>query len=535
MNWRWVATLGTVGALRLLAGDPGPTQPPGAVNPPYHGAGLNQPFPDNVYGAGHGGSSLSLSYPFTSQWGGTDHSRGVVSYYCAPFTPRNSEGVYGFDVWLEASTGGDWSPVGENGGLPDGAGSAYCPVNTPNPGPSPAYQFQWTFDSTPLPPNTDFRVFVYVYLYNQGGGSQGNFYVASSLGTVSTGSANDPPVIAWDSAYGSLNPTSVGAGQSYTVSATATDDNGNLAAVQIWRDGQPFAASGGGDGWSASAAGGAADPPGAVTYTAQATDAAGAVSSLISLVVSTVGLQAQPPVASLDASLDLGSSFTPTELGGAGSGGWQFAIGDYTNFNGGATDDSGTDLPDGTWVPAWTAPAAGTYAFWVSHNGDASYSPSAIAGPYTLTVVTPVAPAPPDDSTPAPPAPTPTPPAPDPVAPPPPSNPPASDPPVTVSDPDPVSTPSTPAPATPAPAASPPPSTPPPATPDPPPVLHIARVRFDPSGHSAIVRPAPPGGWSAIWTDPEGVAASPWPTFANPRAAPVVNGSFPLALGWPAP
>ena len=524
MNWRRVATLGVMGALRLMAGDPGPTQPPGAVNPPYHGGGLNQPFPDNVYGADHGGSSLSLSYPFISQWGGTDHSRGVVSYYCAPFTPRNSEGVYGLDVWLEASTGGDWSPVGENGGLADGAGSAYCPVNTPNPGPSPAYQFQWTFDGTPLPPNTNFRVFVYVYLYNQGGGSQGNFYVASSLGTVSTGTANDPPVIAWDSAYGSVNPASVGAGQSYTISATATDDNGNLAAVQIWRNDQPFAASGGGDGWSASAAGGAADPPGTVTYTAQATDAAGAVSALISWLVSTAGLQSQPPVASLDATLDLGSSFTPTELGGAGSGGWQFAIGDYTNFNGGATDDSGTDLPAGTWVPAWTAPAAGTYAFWVSHNGDASYLPSAIAGPYTLTVVAPPPPAP---------EPTPT-PTPDPVAAPPPADPPPTDPPVTVSNPDPVSTPATPAPSNPASPPATPPSSPP-ATPAAPPVLHIARVRFDPTGRSAIVRPALLGGWSAIWTDPAGVAASPWPSFANPGAAPVVSGSFPLSWGWPQP
>ena len=525
-----------LGTLRLAAGDPGPTQPPGAVNPPYHGAGINQPFPDNVYGADHGGSSLSLNYPFTSRWGGTDHSRGVVSFYCAPFTPRNSEGVYGMDVWLEASTGGDWSPVGENGGLPDGAGSAYCPVNTPNPGPSPAYQFQWTFDGTPFPPSTSFRVFIYVYLYNQGGGSQGNFYVASSLGTVSTGTANDPPVIAWDSAFGSLNPAAVSAGQSYTISATATDDNGNLAAVQIWRDDQPFAASGGGDGWSASASGGAADPTGTVTYTAQATDAAGAVSSLISLAVSTAGRQPQPAVVSLDATLTLGQSFTPTELGGAGSGGWQFAIGDYTNFNGGATNDSGTDLPEGVWVPAWTAPAAGSYAFWISHNGDANYSPSAIVGPYTLTVVAPAPPAP--DPTPPAPTPPPTPapapaPTPDPTPPPPTPSPPAADPPVTVSVPDPVSAPPDPAPSNPVtPPASPPttPSTPStPATP----VLHVARVRFDPTGHAAFVRPAAPGGCSALWTDPAGIAASPWPSFSGPTSAIVTNGTFTLPGQWP--
>ncbi len=512
MSWRRLAAFFALGMLRLVAGDPGPTQPPGAVNPPYHGAGINQPFPDNYYGADHGGSSLSLSYPFTSRWGGTDHSRGVVSYYCAPFTPRNSEGVYGMDVWLEASSGGDWSPVGENSGLPDGAGSAYCPVNTPNPGPSPAYQFQWTFDGTPLPPNTSFRVFIYVYLYNQGGGSQGNFYVPSSLGTVSTGAANDAPVIAWNSAFGSLNPSAVSAGQSYTISATATDDNGNLAAVQIWRNDQPFAASGGGDGWSASASGGAADPSGTVTYTAQATDAAGAASQLISLTVSTAGRQPQPAVTSLNTTLTLGQSFTPTELGGAGSGGWQFVIGDYTNFTGGATDDSGTDLPDGTWVPVWTATAAGSYAFWVSHNGDANYLPSAIAGPYTLTVVAPPPPPAPDPTPPAPtPEPTPTPPAPDP---------PVITPPVIVSNPDPVSAPPDPTPA-------------PPPPPDAPPVLHIARVRFDPTGHAAFVHLAAPGGWSALWTDPAGVAASPWPSFAGPAAATVTTGKFTLPGQWP--
>lgn len=506
-------------AVRLSAGDPGPTQPANAVNPPFHGAGINEPFPDNYYGADHGGSSLTLSYPFTSRFGNTDHSRGVISYFCAPFTPRGSEGVYGMDVWLEASTGGDWSPAGANGGLADGAGSAYCPVNTPNPGPSPAYQFSWTFDSTPFPPNTSFRVFVYVYLYNQGGGSQGNFYVATSLGTVSAGSANDPPQISWASPYGSLNPTTVSAGQSYTISATATDDNGNLSAVQIWRSDQSFAATGGNDGWSASASGSAADPAGTVTYTAQATDAAGATSNLISLSVSTAGRQPQPAVVSLDATVELGQSFTPTGLGGAGGGGWQFCIGDYTNFNGGATDDTGTDLPSGTWVPAWTAPATGTYEFWISHNGDASYSPSAVAGPYTLTVTAPPAAAPPPD---------PTPPATTPTAP-------SSAPDTT---PDPPSSPTSPPTSTPTSPPSSPPSDPTPPSPPassttPTPVLHIARIRFDSSGHTALVRPAAPFGSSFLWTDPTGVAASPWPSFASP-AIPIVSlGSFALPNQWP--
>ena len=65
---------------RLLAdNNPPPSQSPYAVNPPYVGAGLNQPFPDANYGADHGGSSITLSYPFTSPFGYTDHSRGVIT------------------------------------------------------------------------------------------------------------------------------------------------------------------------------------------------------------------------------------------------------------------------------------------------------------------------------------------------------------------------------------------------------------------------------------------------------------------------
>jgi len=534
----------------LYAADPGPTQPPGAVNPPYNAAGINEPFPDNYYGADHGGSSIVLSYPFVSPFGNTDHSRGVITYYCAPFTPRNSEGVYGMDVWLEASTnGGDWSVAGENSGLADGAGSAYQPINTPNPGPSPAYRFQWTFDDTPLPPETSFRVFVYVYLYNQGGGSQGNFYVASSVGTVNSGLADDAPLISWDASDGAVNPTAVAAGQTYLISATATDDNGNLTAVQVFRNGSAFAAAGGGDGWTSTAAGSSADPAGTVTYTAQATDAAGLTSAIITWTVTTAALQNQPPVASVDASIDLGQAFTPVESGGAGSGGWQFAIGGYTNFNAGATADVGTDLPAGGWVSAWTASAAGSYAFWVSRNGDASYLPSAIAGPYTLTVIdpnaagTPVTSDPPTVTTPPvvpPAAPTTTTTSTTPVAPTTTTTTPIA--PVVTAGSSPAastsssstsssssgstSSSSTSAPSTPSygiqPVWIPPATTPTPAP------ASIARIRFNASGHDAAVHSTFGWGSSMLWTDPAGIAASPWPQFTPASAATVTIGSFTL-------
>jgi uncharacterized repeat protein (TIGR02543 family) len=384
---------------RLLAdNNPPPSQSPYAVNPPYAGAGLNQPFPDAYYGADHGGSSITLSYPFTSQFGYTDHSRGVITYYCAPFTPRGSEGVYGMDVWLEQLDGSSWNVANLNGGVPD-QGYTYQPVNTPNPGPSPSYTFTWTLYGTQLPPNSSFRIFIYVYLYNQGGGSQGNFYVASSIGTVNTGAANDAPRINWASSSGAINSTQVQAGQTYTISVNGQDDNGNLVAVSIDKNGQPFAYAGGGNGFSGNSQNPTSDPVGTVTYTAWATDSYGAQSPTITWAVNVVGKSNQASVSSSNATIPFYSqSFTPSYYGGSGSGGWQFCVGGYTNWDGGGSSYAGTNLgpspgssPGAIWVPSWSPPGPGSYQFWVANDGDANFNPPNIAGPYTLTV-TPASP-----------------------------------------------------------------------------------------------------------------------------------------------
>lgn len=385
------AVLAAAGALRLCGSDPLPSQPDNAVNPPYSGGALNHPFPDNVYGADHGTSTLTLTNPFLSPFGRTDHSRGVVVYDCAPFTPRNSEGVYGMDVWLEQlGNGGSWSPVALNGGLADGASSPYVPVNTPNPGPSPAYRFQWTFDATPLPKFTYLRVFIYVYLYNQGGGSQGNFYVASTVGPIYTGAADDAPVIAWAPSAGAVNPAQVAAGTTYSISATGESDNGDLTSVTIWQNAGAFAAAGAGDGWSSNAAGTAQGVAGAVVnYSAEAIDAQGLPSPIISLTVNVAGKLPQAPISAADATVTLGEPFTPGYTGGSGTGVWQFCVGGQTNFDGGASGNSGTELGGGSWSPSWTATSLGSYDFWIARGGDAAYLPAPPAGPYVLTVVAP--------------------------------------------------------------------------------------------------------------------------------------------------
>jgi hypothetical protein len=369
---------------RALAGDPGPTQSTSPDGNQYRSPiPVNDPFPDSNYGADHGGSSLSIVYPYVSQFGYTDHSRGYFLYQVAPFYPRGSEGVFGMDVWLERQdSSGNWNAV---------AGQ-YQPVNTPNPGPSPSYSFVWNY--APFPPNTNFRVFVYVYIYNQGGGSQGDWPIYSATAPVNTGAVNDTPRISWASSSGTVNPSQVQAGQTYTISANGQDDNGNLVAVSINKNGQPFAYAGGGNGYSGNSQNPTSDPVGTVTFTAWANDSYGAQSPTITWTVQVIGKSNQAPVSSSNASFQYYSqNFTPAYYGGSGSGAWQFCVAGYTNWDGGNSSYAGTNLgpspgnsPSAVWVPSWTPPAPGSYQFYVAKDGDANDNPSGIAGPYTVTV-----------------------------------------------------------------------------------------------------------------------------------------------------
>ena len=379
------AFFGLTGA-RALAGDPGPTQTTTPDGNQYRSPiPVNDPFPDANYGADHGGSSLSIVYPYVSQFGYTDHSRGYFLYQVAPFYPRGSEGVFGMDVWLEQQdSSGNWNAV---------AGQ-YQSVNTPNPGPSPSYTFAWYYNTTQFPPNTNFRVFIYVYIYNQGGGSQGDWPIYSATSPVNTGAANDAPRINWTSSSGSMNPSQVQAGQTYTISADGQDDNGNLVAVSINKNGTPFAYAGGGNGYSGNSQNPTNDPVGTVTYTAWANDSYGAQSPTITWTVQVIGKSNQAPVSSSNASFPYFSqNFTPAYYGGSGSGGWQFCVAGYTNWDGGGSSYAGTNLgpspgnsPGAVWVPSWTPPAPGSYQFWIAKDGDSNFNPSNIAGSYTLTV-----------------------------------------------------------------------------------------------------------------------------------------------------
>ena len=139
-----------------------------------------------------------------------------------------------------------------------------------------------------------------------------------------------------------------------------------------------------GVGWS-----GSWTPPGPGSYTfyvAKCGDANWQNSSAAGPYTLTVVKANQSAVGSSNATIAMGQSFTPSFSGGSGSGGWQWVVSGYTNFDGGTSGNTGTNVPGIGWANTWTPPAAGTYSFYVVKDGDAYYNPSGTAGPYTLTV-----------------------------------------------------------------------------------------------------------------------------------------------------
>ena len=107
--------------------------------------------------------------------------------------------------------------------------------------------------------------------------------------------AGSPPTIAWISA-----PANAGSSQSYVISARGHDDDGNLAQVNVWKNGQPFAFAGGGNGTDGDSGNATSDSgPQTVTFTAQAVDADGATSPVITHVVTIDAPVNTPPAVTL--------------------------------------------------------------------------------------------------------------------------------------------------------------------------------------------------------------------------------------------
>lgn len=106
---------------------------------------------------------------------------------------------------------------------------------------------------------------------------------------------NRAPTIAWNSP-----PGSAADGAGYYVSAHGHDDDGNLAQVNVWKNGQPFAFAGGGNGTDGDSGNWTSDGgPQTVTFTAQAVDADGATSAIITHAITINAVVNQPPTVTL--------------------------------------------------------------------------------------------------------------------------------------------------------------------------------------------------------------------------------------------
>ncbi len=116
-----------------------------------------------------------------------------------------------------------------------------------------------------------------------------------------TAPVNNAPAVTWTSSPGNAPHA-----QGYIVMARGHDDDGNLAQVNVWKNGVPFAFAGGGDGTDGDSGNWTSDAgPQTVTFTAQAVDTDGATSAVISM---TVAIDAPPPPA----------QYTLTTVAGAG-------------------------------------------------------------------------------------------------------------------------------------------------------------------------------------------------------------------------
>lgn len=102
---------------------------------------------------------------------------------------------------------------------------------------------------------------------------------------------NQAPAISWIA-----SPGAAGSGEGYYVAARGHDPDGNLTQVNVWKNGQPFAFAGGGNGTDGDSGNWTSDGGAqTITFTAQAVDGSGATSPVISHVVTINAPANNPP------------------------------------------------------------------------------------------------------------------------------------------------------------------------------------------------------------------------------------------------
>jgi hypothetical protein len=166
--------------------------------------------------------------------------------------------------------------------------------------------------------------------------------------------ANTAPTIAWTS-----TPGTVASGQSYTISAHGYDADGNLTEVNIWRNGSAYAFAGGGNGTDGDSGNSSTDTgPLTVVFTAEAVDANGARSSLIS---QTVTINAPATVsASITASPATGTAPGATTITWSSANATAVSVSGNGLTSSAASGSQGVSgLPSGTHTYTVTAQGAG--------------------------------------------------------------------------------------------------------------------------------------------------------------------------------
>lgn len=112
-----------------------------------------------------------------------------------------------------------------------------------------------------------------------------SLFDAPSIKNASQKGQPAPIIIKW----GGETPRTAKRDERYIVAAEAVSPDGLITGVNVWKDGKPFAFAGGGDGkWARSGNPSSDNRKGKITYTAQAFDALGKQTEMISTVVEIV-------------------------------------------------------------------------------------------------------------------------------------------------------------------------------------------------------------------------------------------------------
>ena len=263
----------------------------------------------------------------------------VVVTYSRIFSTRNSEGIWGGSVTVGSTTAS----------IPEvGSGSSFT-VNISFIG----------------APNTIYGVSCILSIWNQGGSDAGNWSLNSSGNTVNSGDGarlKGQVSVNWSGSSFTYNGTPQGP----TATITRAADGGNGSVPGFTPENNTETSAG--------------------TYTATSnindTNDYDLVSG--STFSWSIARAAQAPVSVSNVGFLIGQLLSPSYSGGSGTGGWQFVVSGYTSWDGSASSNTGT-LNGGVWSSSWTPPGVGSFSFFVSRNGDTNYTPSSVAGPYTVT------------------------------------------------------------------------------------------------------------------------------------------------------